>query len=109
MDPYVFAAVLIAAACHAGWNALIKFGLDPFSTTALISVGSGIVALPLWPIFGVPLAAGWPWLIASLALHLVYYIGLTEAYRAGDMGQVYPIARGGAPLFTAAASFALIG
>ena len=30
MDPFVFAAVLFAAACHAGWNALIKFGLEPF-------------------------------------------------------------------------------
>ena len=82
MDPYVFAAVLLAAACHAGWNALIKFGLDPFSTTALISVGSGLVALPILPFVGAPIAAAWPWLFASLALHLFYYVGLTEAYRA---------------------------
>jgi hypothetical protein len=33
---FVFAAVLFAAACHAGWNALIKVGLDPLSTTILI-------------------------------------------------------------------------
>ena len=29
-----------------------------------------------------------------MVFHLGYFIGLTEAYRAGDMGQVYPIARG---------------
>ena len=29
MDAFVFAAVLFAAACHAGWNAAIKRGLDP--------------------------------------------------------------------------------
>ncbi|MGB9385903.1 MAG: EamA family transporter, partial [Pseudolabrys sp.] len=33
MENFVFLAVLFAAACHAGWNALIKVGLDPLSTT----------------------------------------------------------------------------
>jgi drug/metabolite transporter (DMT)-like permease len=109
MDPFVFAAVLFAAACHAGWNAVIKVGLDPFATTALIAVGAGVVALPLLPLVGVPAASAWPWLIASVVLHLFYYVGLIEAYRAGDMGQVYPIARGSAPLMTAAASTWLLG
>ncbi len=40
MDPFVFAAVLFAAACHAGWNATIKRGLDPLATTVLISIGA---------------------------------------------------------------------
>jgi hypothetical protein len=44
MDPFVFAAVLLAAACHAGWNATIKGGLDPLATTVLISIGAAIVA-----------------------------------------------------------------
>ena len=43
----VFLAVLFAALCHAGWNALIKVGLDPLSTTTLIAIGSGVVALVL--------------------------------------------------------------
>lgn len=109
MDPVIFVAVLFAAACHAGWNAVIKFGLDPFATTALIAIGSGLVAVPMVPFVGVPAAAAWPWLAASVVLHIGYYIGLTEAYRAGDMGQVYPIARGAAPLLTAAASTSLLG
>jgi len=73
MDNIVFLAVLFAAACHAGWNALIKVGLDPLSTTTLISIGSGVVALVLAPFVGVPASAGWPWLIASVAIHLVYF------------------------------------
>ncbi len=44
MDAFVFAAVLLAAACHAGWNATIKGGLDPLATTVLISIGAAIVA-----------------------------------------------------------------
>jgi len=109
MDPYVFAAVLFAAACHAGWNAVIKVGLDPFTTTALIAVAAGIVAVPVLPFVGLPIVAAWPWVIASVILHLAYYIGLTEAYRTGDMGQVYPIARGSAPLMTAGVSTLWLG
>ena len=44
MDAFVFTAVLFAAACHAGWNATIKRGLDPLTTTVLISIGAAIVA-----------------------------------------------------------------
>jgi drug/metabolite transporter (DMT)-like permease len=109
MEPYVFAAVLFGAACHAGWNAVVKFGLEPFTTTALIALAGAIVAIPLVPFVGIPPLAAWPWVIASVILHLGYYIGLTEAYRTGDMGQVYPIARGTAPLLTAFAGTFLIG
>jgi drug/metabolite transporter (DMT)-like permease len=104
MENVVFLAVLFAAACHAGWNALIKVGLDPLSTTTLISIGSGIVALVLVPFVGTPALAAWPWLIASVVVHLVYFASLIESYRTGDLGQVYPIARGSAPLMTAAAT-----
>lgn len=109
MDAFVFAAVLFAAMCHAGWNALIKVGLDPLSTTTLISIGAALVALPFIPVFGVPAAAAWPWLIASVVIHLFYFASLIESYRTGDLGQVYPIARGSAPLMTAAVTTAYIG
>ena len=109
MDAHVFALVLFAAACHAGWNAVIKLGVEPFTATALIAVASGIVALPLLAFTGLPAAAAWPWVAASVVLHIGYYIGLTEAYRSGDMGQVYPIARGSAPLMTVAVSAFALG
>jgi multidrug transporter EmrE-like cation transporter len=109
MDPLVFVAVLFAAACHAGWNATIKRGLDPLATTVLISIGAAIVAAVFLPIVGLPAAAAWPWCGASVLIHLVYFAALIESYRAGDMGQVYPIARGSAPLLTAIATTAFIG
>ena len=109
METFVFIAVLFAAACHAGWNALIKVGLDPLSTTTLISVGSGIVALALAPLVGMPASAAWPWLLASVVIHLVYFASLIESYRTGDLGQVYPIARGSAPLMTAAVTSIFVG
>jgi len=109
MENFVFLAVLFAAACHAGWNALIKVGLDPLSTTTLISLGAGLVALALVPLVGVPAWAAWPWLVASVIVHLCYFASLIESYRTGDLGQVYPIARGSAPLMTAAATTVFIG
>ncbi|HEY4142307.1 MAG TPA: DMT family transporter [Pseudolabrys sp.] len=110
MENIVFAAVLVGALAHASWNALIKgVALDPLSTTTLICIGSAIVSLALLPFVGNPAWASWPWLLASLAIHLVYFAALAEAYRAGDLGQVYPIARGSAPLMTAAATTLLIG
>ena len=109
MDPLVFVAVLFAAACHAGWNATIKRGLDPLATTVLISIGAAIVSAVFLPVVGLPAAAAWPWCGASVLIHLVYFAALIESYRAGDMGQVYPIARGSAPLMTAIATTAFIG
>ena len=109
MENFVFLAVLFAAACHAGWNALIKVGLDPLSTTTLISIGSGVVALAVVPFVGVPAWAAWPFLVASVAIHLVYFAALIETYRTGDLGQVYPIARGAAPLMTATVTTFFIG
>jgi drug/metabolite transporter (DMT)-like permease len=109
MDPFVFAAVLLAAACHAGWNATIKGGLDPLATTVLISIGAAIVAGAFFPVVGLPAPAAWPWCGASVLIHLVYFAALIESYRAGDLGQVYPIARGSAPLVTAIVTTALVG
>ncbi len=109
MDSFVFAMVLLAAACHASWNALIKIRLDPFLAIVLIAAMAGIASLPLLPFVPIPPLAAWPWLIASVITHVGYYIGLAGAYRSGDMGQVYPIARGTAPLMTAAGGALLVG
>lgn len=101
MDTHVFFAVLAAAAFHAGWNALLKVKLEPLTTVSLISAACGLVVLPFALLVDMPELAAWPFIGMSLALHLVYYIALAEAYRFGDLSQVYPIARGTAPLITA--------
>ena len=109
MDIFVFTAVLCAAAAHAGWNAVVKHGVEPFVSTVLVSLGAGIVSLLLLPVVGLPGLAAWPWVVASILIHLVYFVSLIESYRAGDMGQVYPIARGTAPLLTGLASPIVVG
>ena len=82
---------------HAGWNAVVKGGTDPFvdGNAGLVVLGSDRAVLPAARC--VPAAAVWPWLAASAAIHTLYRFMLIGAYRAGDMAQVYPIMRGAAP------------
>ena len=100
MDNIVFVSVLCAAFMHAGWNALVKAGSDRLMSITIISVWSAILSLPLMLMVDIPPSKAWPWLGASVALHTIYKLLLSRAYRLGDMGQVYPIARGSAPLLT---------
>lgn len=109
MEPGVFAAVLAAAAMHAGWNALLKLRLDPFLAMTLLTASAGIVALPALFVTGLADRAALPWLAASVTLHLAYYVTLSAAYARADMSQIYPIARGGAPLLTALVSVTVLG
>lgn len=101
MDWHIFLIVLVAAAFHASWNAMLKLRVEPIVAISLISFACGIVSLPLIPLVSFPNLQSWPYVVASLVIHLGYYLTLAEAYRHGDLGQVYPIARGSAPLITA--------
>lgn len=94
---------------HAGWNALIKIRLDPFLSISLMSFGMGAISLACLPFLAVPAGWTWVWILLSVALHMGYKLFLVRAYRAGDLGQVYPLARGTAPLLTALGSALLIG
>jgi len=109
LDTAVFLAVLGAAVMHAGWNAIVKVGLDRFSSILLLSMVQGGLALALLPFFAAPLAASWPWLIASALLHIGYKLFLIQAYRHGDLSQVYPLARGSAPLIVALVGALFLG
>ncbi|MGN6581902.1 MAG: EamA family transporter [Bordetella sp.] len=108
MTSGVFLIVLSAALLHAGWNAVIKVRLDPFLAMTLLCGACGLIAVPAVAVTGWPPHAAWPWMVASVVLHLGYYVCLSEAYRRGDMGQIYPIARGSAPLLTALLSLVFL-
>lgn len=101
-------AVLLAALLHASWNAMIKGGGDVLLDTAAIVAGAGLVALPF--LFAVPLPApaSWPYIGASVAIHVAYYYLMINAYRSGDLSLVYPLMRGVAPLITALLGIALL-
>ena len=105
----VVLAVLLGAALHAGWNALVKSSGDKPLDTALVHLLGALVALPLLLIVGLPGPAGLPYIAASLVIHIGYYIALAGAYQHGDLGLTYPIMRGFAPLLVALGSGSLIG
>ena len=105
----VIAAVLLGALLHAGWNALVKSSGDKPLDTALVHALGAVVALPLLAIVGLPGPAGFPFIAASLVVHIGYYIALAGAYQHGDLGLTYPIMRGFAPLLVALGSGHLIG
>jgi drug/metabolite transporter (DMT)-like permease len=109
MDSLVFTAVLFAAFCHAAWNAGIKRGTDPLTVTVLMAISAGLIGLVLMPVTGLPAWPAWPWVFASVLIHIAYFGALIESYAAGDMGLVYPLARGAAPLMTAIAGTAAVG
>lgn len=105
MDSFVFGIVLVAAALHAGWNALLKLRVEPRIASTLLGIASGIVTLPLCFLFPLPDPAAWPFIAASAVIHLIYFQALGLAYETGDLGQVYPLARGSAPLLTGIGMF----
>lgn len=109
MEPVVFAAVLSAACLHAGWNAIIKVGLDRFSSLLLIVLAQMGLSLILLPFFAFPASASWPWILASAVIHTGYKLSLISAYEHGDLSQVYPLARGTAPLIVTLVSTTFIG
>lgn len=97
-------AVLLGALLHASWNALVKSSTDKPLDTALIHLIGSVVAIPGVLVFGWPAAAAWPYLLASMAIHIAYYIALTGAYENGDLSLTYPLMRGSAPMLVALAS-----
>jgi phosphonate utilization associated putative membrane protein len=105
----IVGAVLFAALLHASWNALIKSGKDKALDTALIHILGCGVGVVLVAMFGLPRHEAWPWLAASMTIHIGYYITLVGAYRHGELGFTYPIMRGTAPLLVAMLSGPLIG
>ena len=109
MSVPVLLAVLFGALLHASWNAFIKAGKDKALDTALVHSLGFFVAIPLLIHSGLPKPAAWPYMAASLAIHLGYYIALAGAYKYGDLGLTYPLMRGCAPLLVALGSLSFIG
>lgn len=109
MTAPVFAAVLLAALLHAGWNAFVKVGTDRFLSILSMALFQGAIGLLLAPFFPAPALAAWPWVLLGSALHSGYKLFLIRAYQHGDLSQVYPLARGAAPLVVAVASALFLG
>jgi phosphonate utilization associated putative membrane protein len=105
----VASAVLLGALLHASWNALVKSSTDKEMDTALIHLIGSLMAIPLVCWVGWPARSAWPYLAASITIHIGYYTALTGAYRHGDLGLTYPLMRGVAPLLVALSAGVTLG
>ena len=109
MSTGLVSLVLLAALLHASWNALLKSSSDRLSALTIMTIGAGLGAIPLILLSPLPLPAAWPYIILSGLLHTGYNLFLIRAYRIGDFGQSYPIARGSSPLLVAVGAALLVG
>lgn len=105
----VIALVLFGALLHATWNALVKAGSEKSLDAAMIALGAAVVAIPFLPLLPLPKPDAWPYILVSALFQFAYFQLVAASYRAGDIGLVYPLMRGAAPLIVASTSGALIG
>ena len=101
MEPIAVILILSAAVMHAVWNAFVKMDGDRLMTMAVVISTTGLLAPMLLLIGPPPALESWPYIFLSVLLNNAYFLFLIEAYRFGDLSQVYPIARGSAPLLVA--------
>jgi len=107
-EPLLWALVLVAAAMHASWNALVKHASERWLTFAVVSATGALGFLPVALAHGPPAPAAVPFLAASGVIHLFYFSFLVFAYTHGDFSQTYPIARGLGPLIVGLVSLAVL-
>lgn len=88
---------------------MMKRSADRFISMAMLNFGHGLPALFMVFYFLPPLAESWPFLIGSTLIHFFYYVFLLLSYRFGDLSQVYPIARGIAPVCVAMGAWFFAG
>lgn len=108
MTTSLFLSVLAAAFFHASWNAIVKFGSDRFLGVVLVAFFSGVISIVGLFFVELPAKESLPWMFLSMFFHTGYCLFLSQAYGSGDFGQVYPIARGSAPILAALLSWAIL-
>ncbi len=99
--------VLGAGMLHAAWNAIASAVQDKLVAFGLIGISCTVVSAVALPLTGMPRSAAIAFALGSALLHLGYNFGLMRAYRLGDFGHTYPLARGSAPLLVAAGAWIL--
>ena len=104
--------VLLSAVAHASWNLMLKRAGDPevFAWVMLV-VGSILLApvgLALLWYNSMDFPGLW-FLLASVVLHVFYFILLARGYATGDLSLVYPVARGMGPMLVPVLAVILLG
>jgi drug/metabolite transporter (DMT)-like permease len=104
--------VLAAAGLHATWNALAKRAGDSVAFLWVTTCCAAVLTLPpaaaeLGRAGLTPAAA--PFVLATIALHGLYFYALGRAYATGAFSLVYPVARGLGVALVAPAALLTLG
>jgi drug/metabolite transporter (DMT)-like permease len=110
----VFLLILVGALAHATWNLVVKRSAVSGPTFVwLTAVGAALILIPIGIVVAVLEPPSWPDLalaaFVSAILHVGYFLALQAGYRAGDVGVVYPLARGTGPLLSVVFAIVLFG
>lgn len=90
--------VLAAAVAHASWNAIAHDIDDKLVSFTLFGLGGAVCSAVVVVFAPPPNPASWPYLGASVIVHVAYILLLMKSYELGEFSQVYPLARGTSPL-----------
>jgi drug/metabolite transporter (DMT)-like permease len=105
----VMIVVLVAALLHASWNFLVKRNDGKHLSMSAVVLGHTPFALIALLFAPRPSFESMPYILGGAGLHVGYQLFLLASYRIGDLSQVYPLARGSAPLIVAGVSVTLLG
>ncbi len=105
--------LLVAACTHAGWNVLGKREHPSAGFFLVANVFGGLMLAP-WAVAHREVVQAcpvqvWGWLALTGFFLAMYYVGLAGAYRSGDMGLAYPLARAVPVLGVASLRLAVTG
>ena len=112
MTTMSLALILLSALCHASWNLLLKRSgnQEVFAWSLLIAASVtmaplGAVLFWFFPVTG----PGYWFTLATIVLHVFYFIALGRGYSRGDLSLVYPIARGIGPMLVPVLAVLILG
>jgi drug/metabolite transporter (DMT)-like permease len=109
VPPEALALALAAAFLHAAWNVLVRGSEDVAARTVAVLCLSVLLFAPVAAATWSVEAAAIPYIAASAVLEGVYFVLLIAAYRRRELSVVYPVARGGAPVFVLLGTALVLG
>jgi drug/metabolite transporter (DMT)-like permease len=110
MNPYALLLVGISAVLHATWNFLAKRAQDQVSFMFLTMAASAVllVAPLVWLRASGTALSPWYLPVAGGVCQALYCYLMGRGYACGDLSQVYPLARGLAPVLIALLAWPLM-
>lgn len=110
--PGIVAIMLVAGACHAGWNLVAKRVHTDRTLLLMAASAVIVVALAPWGLTHLPdrsIAIGVGCVVLRGILNVLYLVGLSRSYQVFDLSLAYPLVRGTGPVVATVLAIWLLG